>query len=113
MGSLKSNYIDVFYTELNKDRKGFTPEDLHFRGAIATMHTESNETSGQTGNNDEAYYSRKFIGKYEYKYPMFSCRGAGDFRDCCSGDFPTTGAGGGPYPAEYIAEKEKRWEEND
>ncbi len=111
MESLKSDYINTFYTRLNRDRKSDTLDYLCFVGAVSGNYGYDH-TYGY-GYDDlqpkEKYYDGNFIGKYMYKCPMHCC-GAGDARAQFHIDFPTTGEGGGPYPPEYIAELEKKWQ---
>ena len=116
MGSLKTDYVDAFYVRLNKDRKGYTPEDLCFVGAVSGSygydHTYGYGYDNTRLSPNEVYCDGNFIGKYMHNDPMF-CRGAGHARVQFHIDFPTTGCGGGSYPPEYIAEMEKNGNEVD
>lgn len=114
MGSLKTDYVDAFYAILNEDRRSDTLEYLCFAGAIPGSFG-CDRTYGYGDDRarihpKEEYYDGKFIGKYMHEYPMFDCRGAGDARADFHINFPTTGKGGGPWPPEYIAELEKKWQ---
>ena len=114
MGSLKTDYIDAFYARLNRDRKRDSLKYLCFIGAISGSFGCDN-TYGYGYDRDrlrpnEEYYDGKFIGKYMYEHPMYYCHGAGEAWHNYYVNCPTTGCGGGPYPPEYTAELEKKWQ---